>query len=168
MNRVNQPSQHLVRNMMTGSIRIFFAEVLIIPVGFITAVFLARQLGPVNFGLFAIALRLVTWVEWTSLTVFYSATVKFVSEEDDWRAVGTTVVRLHLVVGVGIAALLWITASPLARAFNEPAMATYLKLFAIDIPIFSLFSVHSSILVGRGLFKERAWTRFVRGDGPVC
>jgi len=78
--------------MMTGSIRIFFAEVLIIPVGFITAVFLARQLGPVNFGLFAIALRLVTWVEWTSLTVFYSATVKFVSEEDDWRAVGTTVV----------------------------------------------------------------------------
>ncbi|MBW1742048.1 MAG: oligosaccharide flippase family protein [Deltaproteobacteria bacterium] len=155
---MNQTSQHLVRNMMTGSIRIFFAEVLIIPVGFITAVFLARQLGPVNFGLFVLALRLVTWVEWTSLSVFYSATVKFVSEEDDWRAVGTTVVRLHLVVGVGIAALLWVLSSPLARAFNEPAMATYLKLFAIDVPIFSLFSVHSSILVGRGLFKERAWT----------
>lgn len=157
MDRVNQPSRHLVRNMMAGSIRIFFAEVLIIPVGFITAVFLARQLGPVNFGLFALALRLITWIEFTGLTVFYSATVKFVSEEDDWRAVGTTVVRLHLMVGGGIAALVWIMSSPLARAFNEPAMATYLKLFAIDIPIFSLFSVHSSILVGRGLFKERAW-----------
>lgn len=157
MNRVNQSSRHLIRNMLTGSIRIFFAEVLIIPVGFITAVFLARKLGPVNFGLFAVALRLVSWIEWTSLTVFYSATVKFVSEEDDWRAVGTTVVRLHLVAGGSIAALLWIMSSPLARAFSEPAMATYLKLFAIDIPIFSLFSANSSMLVGRGLFRERAW-----------
>jgi O-antigen/teichoic acid export membrane protein len=111
----------------------------------------------VNFGLFALALRLVSWIEWTCLSVFYSAIVKFTSEEDDWRAVGTTVLRLYLVVGGGIGALLWIMSSPLARAFNEPAMATYLKLFAIDIPIFSLFSVNSSMLEGRGLFKERAW-----------
>jgi O-antigen/teichoic acid export membrane protein len=127
-------------------------------VGFITAVFLARKLGPVNFGLFVLALRLVSWIEWTSLTFFYSATVKFVSEQDDWKAVGTTVLRLHLAVGGCIAVLLWIMSSPLARAFNEPSMATYLKLFAIDIPIFSLFTANSSMLTGRGLFKERAWT----------
>ena len=158
MDSVKQPSRHLIRNMMTGTIRIFFADVLVIPVGFILAVFLARKLGPVNFGLFALALRLISWVEFSILTVFHSATVKFVSEADDWRAVGTSVVRLHLVIGGGIAALLWIMSSPLARAFDEPAMATYLKLFATDIPIFCLFSVHSSILVGRGLFRERALT----------
>ena len=158
MGRVNQRSRGLVLNMMTGSISIFFAEVLMLPVGFITAVFLARQLGPMNFGLFALALRLVTWIEWTGTSVFYGATVKFVSEETDWQAVATTVLRLHLLVGGGIAALLWLLSTPLAHAFNEPAMATYLKIFAIDIPIFSLVSANRSILVGRGLFKERART----------
>jgi len=38
------------RHMMTGTIRIFLAEALILPTGFITAVFLARSLGPVGYG----------------------------------------------------------------------------------------------------------------------
>lgn len=156
--RLNQPSHSIVLNMVTGTISIFLAEVLILPVGFITVVFLARQLGPVNFGLFVLASRLVTWIEWTSASLFSGATVKFVSQEVDWQAVGTTVLRLHLMVGGGIAALLWLLSSPLSRIFNEPAMANYLKLFAIDIPIFSLACANRSILVGRGCFKEQSRT----------
>jgi O-antigen/teichoic acid export membrane protein len=134
----------------------FLADVLILPVGLITAIFLARQLGPMNFGLFALALRVVTWIEWASTSVFHTTTVKFISEEEDWRAVGTTVMRLHLIVGCSIAGLVWLISSPLSRAFDEPAMVTYLKLFAIDIPIFCLLCASRNILIGRGLFKERA------------
>jgi O-antigen/teichoic acid export membrane protein len=144
--------------MVTGSITIFLADVLIIPVGFITTVFLARQFGPINYGLFVLALSVVTWIEWTATSVFYGTTIKFVSEQDDWRAVGRTVLRLHLIVGCSIAVLVWLVSSPLSQAFDEPAIAIYLRLFAIDIPIFCLVCASRNILVGRGLFKERART----------
>jgi len=142
--------------MMTGTISIFLAEALILPTGFITAVFLARRLGPVGYGLFAVVSRLVIWLEFSSTAGFANTTIKFVGEASDWRPVGVTAVRLHLIVGVGIGALLWLLSPPISSMFNEPAMAEYLKLFAIDIPIFSLACANSSILVGRGLFKERA------------
>jgi len=153
---MNQPASRAGLHMMTGTIRIFLGEVLILPTGFITAVFLARQLGPGNYGLFALASMLVMWIEWVSTAAFTNTTIKFVGESSDWEPIGTTVARLHLLVGVATAALLWLLSLPLSRVFNEPAMANYLKLFAIDIPIFSLARANSSILVGRGCFKERA------------
>ena len=132
------------------------AEALIIPTGFITAVFLARSLGPAGYGLFALVSRLVIWIEWSSTAGFASTTIKFVGEASGWRPIGATAMRLHLIVGVGVAALLWLLSSPLSCVFNEPILAEYLRLFAIEIPIFGLASVNSSILLGLGYFKERA------------
>jgi len=145
--------------MMTGTIRIFFAEALILPTGFITAVFLARSLGPIDYGLFALASRLINWIELIGTSVFSSTTIKFVAEEPDWHAVGTTVVRVHLIMGGSIALLLWLLSSPLSLLFNEPAMDGYLKLFAIDIPLFCLACANGNILMGLGRFRERARMR---------
>lgn len=142
--------------MVSGALSILISQFLIIPAGFITSVFLARHLGPINFGLFALASRLITWLEWTGTSAFAGATVKFVSQEKDWQTVGTTAVQLYFITGITLGMSVWLLSSPLSRLFDEPAVAEYLKLFAIDIPIFSLFCANRSILVGRGLFKERA------------
>jgi len=144
--------------MMMGTIGIFLAEALILPTGFITAVFLARSLGPVGYGLFALVSRLVIWIEWSSTAGFASTTIKFVGEAKDWKPIGATVVKLHLMMGISTAILLWLLSWPISRMFNEPAMAEYLRLFAIDIPIFSLACANINILVGMGRFKERART----------
>lgn len=141
---------------MSGTIRIFLAEALILPTGFITAVFLARKLGPTDYGMFALASVLVLWIEWGSTSLFSHTTIKFVGETSEWEALGTTIVRLHLVTGIGAAILLWVLSSPLSHLFDEPAMAGYLRLYAVDIPIFCLASANSNILVGMGCFKERA------------
>lgn len=142
--------------MLIGTISILFVEILILTAGFITSVFLARKLGPTNFGLFSLTAGLVNWIEWTTTSLFTGTTIKFISETSDWRPVGTTVLRMHLVVGGVAAALIWLLSSPLSNIFNEPAMTYYLGLFAIDIPVFGLACANLNILVGRGLFKERA------------
>ena len=157
--KMNQSSSRTGRQMMVGSIRIFLAEALILPTGFITAVFLARSLGPVNYGLFALVSRLIDWTEMISTSAFASTTVKFVAEESDWKAVGATVARLHLIMGGSIGLLLWLLSSPLSHLFNEPAMDEYIKLFAIDLPIFSLACANGNILIGMGRFRERARMR---------
>jgi len=110
----------------------------------------------VGYGLFALVSRLVIWIEWLSTAGITGTTIKFIGEASDWRPIGTTVIRLHLLLGLGIGGLLWLLSSPLSYLFNEPVMVEYLKLFAIEIPIYSLACANSSILVGTRRFKERA------------
>jgi O-antigen/teichoic acid export membrane protein len=146
------PRHHLV----DGTIWVVLADTLLVPTGFIITIFLTRQLGPGDYGLFALAVAVIVWIEVGVTSVFNRATVKFVGQAEDWRPVGTTVVRLHLVIGTGAMFLLWLLAAPIAKLLNEPALAAYLPLFALDIPLYSLASAHLNILVGLGRFRKRA------------
>ncbi len=142
--------------MVDGTIRGFLAEALLPLTGLITSAFLTRRLGPASYGLFTLAATLVTWIEGSIVTVFARATFKFIAETEDWRPIGTAVVQLHLAASGGAMLLLWLLASPIAVLFNEPVLATYLWLFAFDIPLFSLARAHQNVLIGIGGFNQRA------------
>jgi len=142
--------------MVDGTIRVFLAEALLLPTGIITAAFLTRRLGPGGYGLFTLAAVIVAWIEWTIASLFSRATVKFISEADDWRMVGATVVRLYLAASSAAALSLWLLAPSIAGMLAEPALADYLRLFALDIPIFSLAHAHRNILIGIGSFKQQS------------
>jgi O-antigen/teichoic acid export membrane protein len=153
---LSKPPHPIVFNMVTGTIRVFLCEVLILPVGFIMVVFLGRKLGADGYGVFTLSAAIVAWIAWSISSVFARATVKFVSEATDWRAVGTMVKRLHLVASCLAMILLWVLAEPIAGLLNESVLITYLRLFAIDIPIFSLAHVDRNVLIGLGGYKERS------------
>ena len=143
-------------NIAGGTVRVFLAEALLFPTGLITAAYLTRNLGPAGYGLFTLASVIVVWIEWSITAVFGRATFKFVGEAQDWKPVGSAVVRLHIAVSVVSAALLWLVSVPVSRYLTEPDLAGYLRLYAIDIPLFSLAQAHRNILVGIGAFHERA------------
>ena len=48
-------------------------------------------------------------------------------------------------------------AGPIAMVLGEPALEGYLRLFAIDIPLFGAAQAHANVLVGIGAFGQRAW-----------
>ena len=147
---------------LEGTVRVFAAEALILPAGLITTVVLTRQLGAEGYGLYTLAATLVAWIEWTIASVFSRATYKCVGEVADWRPVGTMVLRLHLGVSAACAGLLILLAGPVAAVLGEPELAGYLRLFAVDIPIFSLAHAHRAILVGTGAYRQRAWLSAAR------
>ncbi len=151
-----KPLSRTIHNMLTGTVSIFVAQLIVIPTGFITSVFLARQLGPMDFGLFALSSRLIVWVEWTGTSMLSGATAKFVSQEKDWQAVGSLAVQMYLIMSLCSAGLIWLLAPHLARLFDEPAIAEHIRLFTMEIPLFSLLAAYRNILSGRGFFKERA------------
>jgi O-antigen/teichoic acid export membrane protein len=150
------------RHMMVGTAKIFLAEALIIPTGFITAVFLSRSLGPAFYGLFALVSRLILWIEWSSTAGYSDTTLKLVGEAPDWKPIGVAVLRLHVFIGIALGILAWLLSSFIAEVFNEPLMADYIKLFSIEIPISSMLTANINILVGRGFFKERAGISAIR------
>ncbi|MEM9502529.1 MAG: oligosaccharide flippase family protein [Cyanobacteria bacterium P01_E01_bin.43] len=144
------------RQILDGTVWVFLAEGLILPTGLITAGFLTRQLGPEGYGLFTLASVIVAWVEWSITSIFSRTTIKFVGEAKDWQPIGVLVVQLHLAVSLGVTLLLWLLAPAIATGLNEPVLGQYLRLLALDIPIFSLASAQRNILIGRGQFRPRA------------
>src|SRR6266545_6524297 len=151
------PSVHPYRHTLDGTLYVFLAEALLLPTGLLTVAFLTRKLGPDYYGLYTLAATLVAWVEWSIASLFSHATIKFVGEAEDWRPVGTVMMRLQLAVSGVAAVLLWLLATPLARLLNELVLATYLRLFALGIPLSSLACVHRHLLIGIGGFRPRAF-----------
>src|SRR4051812_48773023 len=150
------------RHMAEGAIRVFLAEALLLPTGLLTAAFLTRKLAPDGYGLFTVAASVVAWIEWTITATFSRTTFKLIAEAEDWKPLGAALVRWHLIVGLASAAALWFLSAPAAQILNAPALAGYLRFFAIDIPIFSLAQAHRGILVGIGQYRERAVVTAVR------
>ncbi|MGA9381009.1 MAG: oligosaccharide flippase family protein [Phormidium sp.] len=144
------------RRLASGTIQVFLAEALLLPTGLLTAAFLTRQLGPESYGLLLLATTLVSWVGWSITSAFTRATIKFIGETEDWQSVATTVLQLHLFLGLSAAAILWFVADPVANALGEPQLKNYLRLLIFEVPIFCVTYVHRSVLVGLGKFSERA------------
>ncbi len=144
------------RHLLGGAARIFATDALLIPTGMLIAAYLSRRFGPGGYGLLTLASVLVIWVESNSAAALSRPAIKLVSEAEDWRAVGSAVLRLYLLAGCGLGLTLWILAAPLATLMAEKALADYLRLLAIDVPLFCMAQAHRSIIIGQGRFQARS------------
>lgn len=146
------PGQH----MLKGALWVFLAEALFPLTGVITAGFLTRRLGAADYGLLTLTATLITWVEFCIAALFARGTIKVISDAADWRPVGAGIVRANLAVSVTVMLALWAVAGPVAGWLRAPALANYLRLFAVDVPLFALANSHRQILVGLGAYRQRA------------
>lgn len=145
--------------MMDGTARIFLAELLFPLTALITTGFLTRQLGPQGYGLLALTLTTIIWIESAINSFFTKATIKFVGEADDWKPVGAMVIRLSMKIGIGAMVLVWILAAPLSALFKEPDLAVYLRVCALDIPMLCVGQAYRNVLIGMGNYRAGAAAR---------
>lgn len=154
--------------MMDGTARIFLAELLFPITALITTGYLTRQLGPQGYGLLALTLTTIIWIESAITSFFAKATIKFVGETSDWKPVGAMVVRLSLKVGIAAMVLVWFVAAPLSALLNEPDLAWYLRVCAVDIPILCLGQAYRNVLIGTGHYQAGAVARAGRWLARMC
>src|SRR5215208_744096 len=102
------------RRMVDGTARILLAELLFPLTALVTTGFLTRNLGPDGYGLLALTLTTIIWIESAINSFFTRATLKFVGETADWKPVGAMVVRFSAKIGVTAMVVLWILAGPLS------------------------------------------------------
>jgi O-antigen/teichoic acid export membrane protein len=144
------------RHTLKGTLWSFLGEGLALPTGFLVVVFLTRRLGPAGYGLYTLAAVLIAWTEASIASLFARTTVKLVSEAENWKPIGANLTRMHFLMGCALAGLLFLLATPLAALMGEPLIADYVRLFALDVPLFSLVLAHKYILIGVGGFRQRA------------
>jgi O-antigen/teichoic acid export membrane protein len=150
------PAATVTQRTFLGTARVFLAESLLLPTGLLTAAYLARRLGPEAYGLFAVAAAIIAWIEWSLTALFARTSVKLVADARSWQQIGSTILSVHLFASLAGALLLFLVASPLAILFHNPELAGYMRLFAIDIPLFCQAQAHRNILVGLGQYSAQA------------
>ncbi|HVF41730.1 MAG TPA: oligosaccharide flippase family protein [Pyrinomonadaceae bacterium] len=145
------------RHLFGGAAHIFASEALLVPVGLLTAAYLSRRFGPEGYGLLTLAFAPVVLLESNVATALSRPAIKLVGGAGgDWKGVGAAVLRLYLLAGCALALALLCAAAPLSRLMSEPALEGYLRVLALDVPVFCAAQAHRNIIVGLGLFRQRA------------
>lgn len=151
-----------------GTVQVALADAVVLPAGILTAAYLARALGPGDYGLLMIAMSVTMTIEWALVSMFSRASVKFVSEAEDWRPAAASAFRMQTGVGATVGAGLFLFASPLSHLLHEPALAGLLRWLAIAIPFASAAAACRNVLTGRGHYGERAAAAAIRwGSRPL-
>jgi len=153
---VSAPETNHGNHITVGALQGFAASALSLPTGLVTAAFLTRQLGPHDYGLLTVTASIVVWIEVSISLGFGRAAVKLLAVAEDWQAVATSFLQAQFLVALGAAALLFAVAPSLAMWLNTAELATYLRLFSLDLPLHALYVIHRSVLIGRGQFGRRA------------
>nr|MBC7245077.1 oligosaccharide flippase family protein [Chloroflexota bacterium] len=144
------------RTTALGTFQLSAAEVLGLVLGFGISVILTRRLGPALYGLYSVAVTVVLWIELGIHYMFHQATIKFLAEASDWQKTASALVQAGLLVGLAAAALLAMSAPILAAWLKAQELVLYLRLLALDIPLYALASGHKSTLIGRSAFAKGA------------
>ena len=118
--------------------------------GFVTALLLARGLGPADYGVYGIVYSFLLAIELIGRFGIPQAVSRLVAETGgSARALEATGVTLTAVVYAAIFVAFLLAAPLVAALFEVPDGAFLFRVAALDIPFYGLFFVVSHILNGR-------------------
>lgn len=134
------------------------AQLVVALSGYLTAVILARALGPAAFGAYGIVYSVLLSVEIVGRLGLPQAVTKLVAERDISARAATEATGTTL-AAIGYLALFvaFVAASPwMGEVLNVPDGARLFRIAALDIPFYGLFLVAHAVLTGRGNYAAAA------------
>lgn len=161
-NRVSLLSTAAGRRLIGGTVRNLLAEALFPLTALITSAFLTRRLGPHGYGLLALVLTVIIWIESALNSFFSKATIKFVGETDQWNGLAAAIVRGSILIGCAAMIVVWLAAAPISRFLGETELAAYLYVAALDIPIVAAGFAYRGVLLGIANYRGSAIARASR------
>ncbi|MDA1178227.1 MAG: oligosaccharide flippase family protein, partial [Planctomycetota bacterium] len=144
------------RAALNGSAWLIVAQGLMLGVGVALLAYLTRALGPTHYAQYATVMAILVWIDWSASALLNRAATKLVASADDPTGAGVALIRLAVVIGLLAMLLLYLLAAPLGRAMGDPAMGGWLRLMAIEIPLFVTAKCYQSVHSGLEYFTQRA------------
>ncbi len=123
--------------------------------GYVAVVILARLLGPAAYGAYGVIMSVLAWLEQSGRTAVPAAATKLLAETvENWEELAKTAFALNLIFYGGVFVLLWVTAPWLAAGFGIADGATLIRVAAIDLPFFGLYTALQAIHQGHRRFGQ--------------
>lgn len=150
-------AEQMGRSMAAGGVLMVLGRVAVLPAAIIAAAFLARVLGPTDFGIYSVAMSIIVWARMTISMLFNRASIILIAESSEWEPVAVALVQVQLLLGLAAGVVAFLAAPALAVILGEPALQPMLRVFAVAIPISTLAQAHRHALNGRRAFRRSAF-----------
>ena len=139
-------------SLTSGTAVMTAGRVLAVGAAYVLNVFLARELGPVTFGLFGVVITVVLWLELLVAEGLPLWIVRTVDTDGAGPLVPRTQVLGQVALSIGLAVALALAAPGLARVFSEPTAVLPIRVAALDIPLFAAYNLLLAVLLGSRRF----------------
>jgi stage V sporulation protein B len=140
-----------------GFIYLTITNILFIIVGYFINIFLARRLGPSDYGVYGVLTSLMTALNILQVSGVPQSVSKFIAEKkENADAILSSGFKLQLVATLGIGFLLYIASDLVASIFNDSAFVNYSKLMALIFPVYGIFALYTGYYNGLHNFKRQA------------
>lgn len=145
-----------------GTLVVTAGQLALAAAGFVAALLLARELGPVSYGVWGIVYAVLAGVEQIGRLGIPQATSRLVAEAGGADPVlERRAVTLTGLVFAGLFAGLWLAAPALGQLLAIPDGSRLLRIAALDVLPFGLFSVLLAIVNGRRDFAVEGLANLV-------
>lgn len=147
----------LRRNVARGALLGIAGQAWHLVTAFLLYAFLARRLGPATFGQWRVVLSVLVWFEIVVNAGMVKVVTKAITEASEKRASAERASYAgQMLLAAGAFALVEVLAGPIAALLSDPSLAPYLRIAALDIPLYALFLVASAVVLGEQRFERQA------------
>lgn len=136
-----------------GTIALVSTRILYFGLGYLTVVVLARELGPVAYGVYGVIMSVLVWLEGSGRQAVPFAVAKLISETDDAPVeLARSSLILNLLLHTTVFLVFWLIA-PLLEIWFKIENGTYLfRLAALDLPLYGAYTALHGIYQGQRRF----------------
>jgi len=131
--------------MAKGTFYLIIANAVFALVGYIIHFWLGRYLGPAEYGVFGVVIYLMTTVNMFITSGFPQSASKYIAE--DYSRAGSIVRdanKVQLVFCAILFGLYFGLSGVIAGLFDDSSLIPYIRISALAIPVYALFSIYSA------------------------
>jgi O-antigen/teichoic acid export membrane protein len=137
-----------------GTIQLLVARGVYMVSAFVVTIIAARQLGPADYGMYAIVMSVLVWIEIVASAGIPGAISRLLPRfAQQAAAFEQAAVGCLFTVSLVVFCLSWSLAPTLAQVFNVPGGSLLFRIAFLDIPFNSLYLAYQGILNGYRQFR---------------
>lgn len=147
------------QKLTRGSLVMTATKLVVVFIAYLLNAYLARALGPASFGLFGAVVTALAWLELAVAEGLPTWVARETDHVDDLhRALPRRYLTWQLVLSLALTVMMFLASPWIARWMGAPDSANLFRIASVDIPIYGLYVLVASVLLGAGLYTANAAT----------
>jgi stage V sporulation protein B len=144
-------------NLAKGTFNLTIALTIFLISSYVMNIWLGRFLGPENYGVYGIIISLMTIINVIQTSGIPQATSKYISEGGhETDSVLKSSLTLQIILTFCAAMLLAILAPVFASLFHDPSLTPFIRLSALILPTYGIYSLYLGYYNGLHKFSRQA------------
>ena len=153
-----------LKTIVKGTTAVFLGSVVSFVLWFVTKVLIVRNISAEEFGLFSLAVAVVSVLSEIAILGLHSASTRFVSmrlgegRRDEADLVARNSLNLGLISGMAFFAILFLSSGFVARdIFFKPEFEAPLRAISFFVPVYVIAQIAASILRGHKIITPKIY-----------